>query len=87
MADTAKVFMAGRSQAVRLPDKYRLNVDEVEISRDGEALVLRPKPRQDWSRLMRALDAFDAERFAECFPEGREQPSEQERPALATLLS
>lgn len=86
MADTAKVFMSGNAQAVRLPEKYRLNVDEVEISREGEALILRPKVRQDWSRLIEALDSFDAARFAECFPEGRQQPLEQQRPALASLL-
>lgn len=78
--------MAGNAQAVRLPDKYRLSVDEVEISRDGEALILRPKVQQDWSRLMEALDAFDASRFADCFPDGRQQPPEQRRPDLASLL-
>lgn len=86
MADTAKVFMAGRSQAVRLPAKYRLDTDEVEISRDGEALILRPRARADWSGLLRVLDDFDTERFADCFPEGREQPPEESRPALESLL-
>lgn len=86
MADIAKVFMAGRSQAVRLPAKYRLDTDEVEISRDGERLILRPKARADWSRLIRALDDVDVERFADCFPEGREEPSEESRPALESLL-
>jgi antitoxin VapB len=44
--DIAKVFMTGRSQAVRLPKAYRFDTDEVTIERapDG-AVVLRPKPR------------------------------------------
>lgn len=44
--DSAKVFMTGRSQAVRLPKAYRFDSDEVLIERrpDG-ALLLRPKPR------------------------------------------
>ncbi len=44
--DSAKVFMTGRSQAVRLPKAFRFDTDEVQIERrpDG-ALLLRPKPR------------------------------------------
>ena len=44
--DTAKVFMTGRSQAVRLPKAYRFNTNEVSIEKlaDG-AIVLRPKPQ------------------------------------------
>lgn len=44
--DSAKVFMTGRSQAIRLPKAYRFDTDEVQIERrpDG-ALLLRPKPR------------------------------------------
>ena len=86
MADTAKVFMAGNAQAVQLPDEYRLNVDEVEISCEGEALILRPKVQHDWSRLIEALEAFDPVRFADCFPDGRKQPPEQQRPDMASLL-
>jgi antitoxin VapB len=45
--DTAKVFMTGRSQAVRLPKAYRFDTDEVTIERtpDG-AVLLRPKPKR-----------------------------------------
>jgi virulence-associated protein VagC len=38
----AKVFWTGRSQAVRLPKAFRLDVDEVRIHRDGATLVLEP---------------------------------------------
>ncbi|WP_066341878.1 antitoxin [Azohydromonas lata] len=56
--DTAKVFMTGRSQAVRLPKAYRFDTDEVTIERapDG-AIVLRPKPRLNLGeRVRRALE-------------------------------
>lgn len=40
---TAKLFTLGNSQAVRIPARYRISADEVEVfERDGE-LVLRPK--------------------------------------------
>jgi antitoxin VapB len=32
MADLAKVFMSGRSQAVRLPKVYRFDCDEVLLA-------------------------------------------------------
>ena len=42
---TAKLFKLGKSQAVRIPARYRIDAQEVEVfQRDGE-LVLRPKPR------------------------------------------
>lgn len=50
MRDTAKLFMIGRSQAVRLPEAYRFESEEVFIRRDpvtGE-VVLSAKPA-DWS--------------------------------------
>lgn len=39
---TAKIFMNGRSQAVRLPKDFRFDVDEVYIERRGDEVVLRP---------------------------------------------
>ena len=44
MSQTAKLFMNGRSQAVRLPAEFRFSGREVYIERQGEAVVLRPKP-------------------------------------------
>ena len=41
---TAKVFMNGRSQAVRLPAKFRFSCAEVFVEQQGDAVVLRPKP-------------------------------------------
>ncbi len=44
MARTAKLFKNGRSQAVRLPAEFRFPGHEVFIERQGDAVVLRPKP-------------------------------------------
>ena len=37
----ARVFQSGNSQAVRLPKEFRLNVNQVEIFRRGDEIVLR----------------------------------------------
>jgi antitoxin VapB len=39
-----RVFQSGNSQAVRLPKEFRFDVEEVEIFRRGEEVVLRPVP-------------------------------------------
>ena len=50
MADRAKLFRSGGSQAVRLPKGYRFEgQDEVTIYRVGSRVILEPKRRQ-WSR-------------------------------------
>ena len=40
--ETTKIFMAGRSQAVRIPKKYRFNASQVEIRRQGNSIILSP---------------------------------------------
>ncbi len=44
----AKLFWNGRSQAVRLPKAFRFEGDEVEIRREGNAVILEPIPRREW---------------------------------------
>jgi antitoxin VapB len=41
---TTKLFMSGRSQAIRLPAKLRLNAKEVRIEQVGNALWVSPEP-------------------------------------------
>lgn len=68
MATTiSRVFMNGNSQAVRIPQEFRLDTDRVEIFRtvDGD-LVLHPAPTNRGDALMAALKAFDDEDLA-CF--------------------
>jgi antitoxin VapB len=81
MPEIAKVFKSGNSQAVRLPKDFRFSVDEVEVSREGDAVILRPRrnaPGQ-WASLREAV----ARGFSPDFMAGgREQPEEQIRPDL-----
>ena len=39
---TARVFMTGRSQAVRLPKEFRFDSDTVLVHREGKAVILEP---------------------------------------------
>lgn len=41
---TTAVFKSGNSQAVRLPKDFQFEVDEVEILRRGDEVVLRRVP-------------------------------------------
>lgn len=56
MQQTAKIFAAGRSQAVRLPLEFRFDVPEVFIRRDPATgdVVLSRKPT-DWQGLLNAV--------------------------------
>jgi antitoxin VapB len=47
---TAKLFRSGNSQAVRLPKEFRFppGTREVEIRREGAALVLELQRRVEW---------------------------------------
>jgi antitoxin VapB len=42
---TAKLFMHGRSQAVRLPKEFRLPGTEVRVRRVGRVVLLEPLDR------------------------------------------
>ena len=51
--ETAKVFMSGRSQAVRLPKSYRFDAKEVAIRRVGDSIILTPLVA-DWASQVRS---------------------------------
>lgn len=48
MRRTAKIFMNNRSQAVRLPKEFQIASKEVFIRREGDDIILSPRPT-DWS--------------------------------------
>lgn len=53
----AKIFENGRSQAVRLPKEYRFNVNEVNVNKVGDIIMLIPK-KSKWNSLIESLDMF-----------------------------
>jgi len=66
--DVAKVFWSGRSQAIRLPQAYRLSCREVSIHREGDKLVIEPNleptdergwPLSFWKLIGTLDDDFD----------------------------
>jgi antitoxin VapB len=44
MRRTARVFMSNRSQAVRLPKEFQFDTQEVFIRREGDSVILSPRP-------------------------------------------
>ena len=60
MPRTAKVFMTNRSQAVRLPKDYQFSTAEVFIRKEGDDVILSPRPRDFGSYLENAPVASDA---------------------------
>ena len=48
MQRKAKVFMNNRSQAVRLPKEFQFKTQEVFIRKEGDDVVLSPRP-SDWT--------------------------------------
>lgn len=75
--DVAKVFINGRSQAVRLPKSCRFQDDEVWANRIGNMVILVPK-NDPWANLMASLDLFTADFMSD----GRGDQSPELREAL-----
>jgi len=73
MAQTAKIFMNGRSQAVRLPKDFRFDCDEVFIRKHGDKIIISPK-KNTWDEFFDEESAFD-----DNFLEDREQEKPQNR--------
>ncbi len=74
MKKTAKIFQNGRSQAVRLPAEFRFSTREVFIERQGDTIVLRPKP-ESWDDFFARPSKVPAEFLADrkdVPPEARE---------------
>ena len=77
---TARVFMNGRSQAVRLPKEFRFDTDRVAIRREGRHVVLSPLFK-DWDDYFRNSTPLPDD-FEAATPEMRkgELPLEEREP-------
>lgn len=73
----ARIFQSGNSQAVRLPKEFRVNVEQVEIFRRGDEIVLREVPANA-TAIFDALAALPADFMAD----GRDDTPPQERESL-----
>jgi antitoxin VapB len=77
MGATAKIFMHGRSQAVRLPKEFRFEGSEVRVSKVGDKVILEPIKKEpfDVDAWFERLDALGGRDF---LPEGMpdEAPAE-----------
>ena len=54
---TAKIFESNKSQAIRLPDEYHFDTDEVAISKIGQIIIILPK-EDKWNSFIQAIDMF-----------------------------
>ena len=80
--DTAKLFINGRSQALRLPKAYRFEGKEVYIKRVGNGVLLLPKDDSVWDTWEKNLCKYDAP-----FMDERNQPlAHQVRDGLDELF-
>jgi antitoxin VapB len=61
---TAKIFMHGRSQAVRLPKEFRFEGTEVRVSKVGDKVILEPMRRTE-AEVAAVWAAIDALRNGE----------------------
>ena len=73
---TARLFINGGSQAVRLPKDCRFRGSDVYVKK-FEGLVILFSKDDPWAPLLNSLD-----HFSEDFMSEREQPPEQERHEL-----
>ncbi|MBI4828534.1 MAG: antitoxin [Nitrospinae bacterium] len=73
---TAKIFMSGNSQAVRLPKEYRFKADSVYVRKEGSTVMLIPAGGS-WEAMENGLKKFPAD-----FMRRRTQPPVQRRKGL-----
>ncbi len=74
---TAKLFINGRSQAVRLPKEYQFSGKDVIIQKVGDAVILIPNEKY-WEVFLHGLNNFTDD-FMQT---GRDQGSDQKREKL-----
>jgi antitoxin VapB len=70
---TAKVFEIGRSQAIRLPKQFRVNVAEVYLKKTAEGFLVIP--RDPWDMFLEGVKELSDDFLAG----GRQQPETQTR--------
>jgi antitoxin VapB len=80
--ETAKLFLNGRSQAVRLPKAFRFKGNEVYVKKTSEGVLLIPKDGSIWDDWEENLMKYD-----EPFMMDRNQPEQQRRMDLDNVFA
>lgn len=71
---TAKIFLNGRSQAVRLPKEFQFVGNDVIIQKIGDAVLLIPNNKA-WNIFLQGLNNFSDD----FMKDGRKQPKLNKR--------
>ncbi len=79
---TAKLFINGRSQAVRLPKAYRFEGKEVYIKKVSGGVLLVPKDRSPWDIWEKNLMKYEGP----FMPERNQPEKQQERAGLDEIF-
>ncbi len=79
---TAKIFVNGRSQAVRLPHAFRFKGNEVYVKKTSAGVLLIPKDGSIWDVWEENLMKHD-----EPFMIDRNQPNDQRRMDLDNVFA
>jgi len=56
MAETAKIFNSGRSQAIRLPKDFRFKGKEVYIKKENGKVIISEKPLKTWTEIFNEFE-------------------------------
>ncbi|GIK16409.1 MAG: antitoxin [Planctomycetota bacterium] len=62
--ETARIFINGRSQAVRLPKAFRFEDNEVFITKVDDMVILYPR-RKGWDLLRKGIERFTGDFMAD----------------------
>jgi len=73
---TARLFLNGRSQAVRLPKEYQFIGENVYIQRVGEAVILFPVDKE-WEVFLHGLNSFSDDFMSNGRAQGKDQKREK----------
>ena len=80
---TTRIFKNGNSQTVLIPQEFRIDATQVEISREANGdLVIHPLPLDRGAALLAALNDFDEDFVSRLEQNYQQQPVMQDREAL-----
>ena len=80
---TTRIFKNGNSQAVRIPQQFRLDVTQVEISQNANGdLVIHPVPINRGMALLDVLNGFDDDFVSQLEQDYQQQSVMQDRESL-----